>query len=619
MRGRFAVVGIAIGLSLGMICFVAGRWQGTAALADEAPATQPEAAQKPQPQPPNASAAKDPALGRRVPNFVLPEGTPRDGAPGHDVGLGDFHDKSCLVLVFLSSQCPISNQYLPILNEIQAKYANRGLQVVGINSHLGDDVQKIAEHAQKFQIAFPVLCDARQTAADILSAERTAEVYLLDSQRVVRYHGRVDDRYQYTAKRDEPTRHDLVEAIDELLAGKEVEVKSTDVAGCLFSRPRRIAPKGEVTWSKQVSRIVQEKCQECHHPNTAAPFSLMTYDDAVNWAAMMKQVILERRMPPWHADPRFGDFRDARRLSLEEIETVLEWINDGTPQGNVADLPPAQDFNEGWKIGEPDVVFELPEDVTIPAKGTVPYLYFETPTNFKEDMYIQAAEARPGNRAVVHHIVLFYKTPGEKRARLFENWVDGAAPGNIPLQLPEGVGRKIPAGSSLVWQMHYTPSGKEEKDRSQYALKFCKERPKQEARVVPIINRRFRIPAGDPNFRLEAQFTASQEMLAYSFSPHMHLRGKDFEFRAVFPDGRREVLLSVPQYDFNWQNAYRPKEPLRFPAGTRIECTAHYDNSKGNPANPDSTKAVTWGDQTWEEMMIGYMDCVVGAPEAGAK
>jgi hypothetical protein len=225
-------------------------------------------------------------------------------------------------------------------------------------------------------------------------------------------------------------------------------------------------------------------------------------------------------------------------------------------------------------------------------------------------MYIQAAEARPGNRAVVHHIVLFYKAPGEKNSRLFENWIDGAAPGNIPMQLPEGLGRRIPAGSSLIWQMHYTATGKEEKDRSQYAFKFCKERPKHEARVASIMNQRFRIPAGDPNFAVESRQTMPKDVMVYSFSPHMHVRGKDFEFRAVFPDGKNEILLSVPQYDFNWQSAYRLKEPKRLPAGTRIECVAHYDNSKGNPANPDPKKQVTWGDQTWEEMMIGYVDYV---------
>lgn len=556
-----------------------------------------------------AGARKDPALGRRVPNFVL------DDPAGKQVGLADFREKNFLVIAFISCQCPISNQYLPVLNELQEKYSKQGVQFLAINAHAGDAPAQIAAHAAEFKLAFPVLCDPRQSAADIFGVERTCETYLLDPQRFIRYHGRIDDRFGYSTRRDEPSRRDLALAIDALLAGQNVEVQSTDVAGCLVSRPRRGPARGEITWSKQVARIVQDKCQVCHHPNTAAPFSLLTYDDAVNWAEMMKEVVLQRRMPPWHADTRFGDFRDERRLSQDEIDTVVAWINDGTPEGERAELPPVRDYPDGWRIGKPDVIFELPQEVIIPARGTVPYLYFETPTNFTEDMYIEAAEARPDNRAAVHHIVLFYKAPGDNRGRLFENWIDGAAPGNIPLELPEGVGRKIPAGSSLVWQMHYTATGKEEKDRSQYAFRFCRERPRREARVAAIRNQRFRIPAGDPNFRIDSNFTTPRDVLIYSFSPHMHVRGKDFEYRAIFPDGRSEVLLSVPQYDFNWQSAYRLKSPKRLPAGTRIECTAHYDNSKGNPANPDPTKEVRWGDQTWEEMMIGYVDYVAADAE----
>jgi peroxiredoxin len=598
---RLSLFGIGLSLVLAAAWALCGK---SGISADEAPAAKPAS------QPAATSLPKDDAVGRRIYNLVL------SNPAGKDVGLADFRDMKLVALVFLSCQCPISNQYLPILNEIQQKYRERGLQIIGINSHAGDTREKITEHAKEFQIAFPVLCDPRQSAADVLGAERTGEVFLLDHQRFIRYHGRVDDRYKYTTKRDNPTRDDLVEAVESLFAGRDVAVNSTEVAGCLISRPRRVGEKGEITWSKQVSRIVQQKCQDCHHANTAAPFSLLTYEDAVNWAAMMKEVVLQRRMPPWHADPRFGDFREERRLSQDEIDTVLAWVNDGAPQGDPNDAPPPREYPDGWRIGEPDMVFELPEEVSVPAKGTIPYMYFETPTNFKEDMYIQSAEARPGNRAVVHHIVLFYKVPGEGRARLFENWIDGAAPGNIPLQLPEGVGRRIPAGASLIWQMHYTASGKPEKDRSQYAFKFCKERPIREARVASIMNQRFRIPAGDPDFRVESRFTMPKDALVYSFSPHMHVRGKDFEFRAIFPDGRNEILLSVPQYDFNWQSAYRVKTPVLLPAGTRVECTAHYDNSARNPANPDPKKTVGWGDQTWEEMMIGYMDYVAAEPSA---
>ena len=363
---------------------------------------------------------------------------------GKESALADFRDKNYLVVAFLSCQCPISNQYIPILNEIQQKYAERGLAIVGVNSQAGDTPEKIAKHAQEFGISFPVLCDSRQTAADILGATRTCEVFLLDTQRFVRYHGRIDDRYQYTTKRDEPQRHDLTAAIDSLIAGEDVAVNSTEVDGCLFGRARPSPAKGEVTYSKQIARIIQEKCQDCHHPQTAAPFSLLTYDDAVNWAAMMKEVVMQRRMPPWHADPRFGDFREERRLSQDEIETVVAWMNDGMPQGNASDLPLAIDYPDGWRIGEPDVIFELPQEVTLPAKGTIPYMYFETQTNFKEDMYIQAAEARPDNRAAVHHMLLFYKAPGEGRGRLFENWIDGAAPGQHPLAASARYGTQDP-------------------------------------------------------------------------------------------------------------------------------------------------------------------------------
>ncbi|MBS0262265.1 MAG: redoxin domain-containing protein [Planctomycetes bacterium] len=552
---------------------------------------------------------KDPAIGRRVPNFVLPDPS------GKQVGLADFREKTSLILVFLNCQCPISNQYIPVLNELASKFADRGVGIVAINSHAGDSPEKIAKHQADFKLAFPVLCDGHQQAADILGAERTGEVFLLDPQRFVRYHGRIDDRFQYTTKRDEPQRHDLVLALEALLAGRDIEVQTTEVQGCLFGRSQPRTTKGEITYSKQIARIIQQKCQDCHHPDTAAPFALLTYQDAVNWAAMMKEVILQRRMPPWHADSRFGEFSEERRLTQAEIDQVLAWMNDGMPEGNPADLPPTIDYPDGWRIGEPDVVYEIPKEVTIPAKGTVPYIYFETPTNFKEDMYIQAAEARPGNRAVVHHIVLFYKEPGGKGGQLFENWIDGAAPGNVPLVLPEGTGRRIPAGATLVWQMHYTATGKEEKDLSKYAFRFCKQKPEREARVLGIRNERFRIPPGDPNFRVDSKFRAPRDLLLYSFAPHMHVRGKDFEYRAVYPDGRTEILLSIPQYDFNWQSAYRLKSPKLIPAGTTIECTAHFDNSKGNPANPDPSKTVGWGDQTWQEMMIGYVDCITADPE----
>lgn len=542
-------------------------------------------------------------VGRRIANFVLPDSS------GKAVGLADFADKKIVIIVSLGTGCPISNLYLTGLIAAQKQYGEKFLQIVGINSQPGDTSEEIAEHVRKFEINFPVLCDPDQTVADLLGVQRTAEAFLLDPQRVVQYHGRIDDRNSYTTKRDQPEREDLRLAAAEVLEGKPVSVPQTPVEGCLISRPKRAAAAA-VTYHKDVLPILQERCQECHHAGTAAPFSLLTYGDAVNWSAMMKEVVQERRMPPWHADPRYGHFANDRSLTPAQIKTLTDWIDQGTVEGNSQEAPPSKEFADGWRIGKPDAVFEMPKEMAIPADGTMPYKYFVTETNFKEDMWLEAAEARPGNRAVVHHIIVFSMLEGAKRPVSDKNWIVAMAPGDEPLRLPAGVGRKIPAGSKLVWQMHYTPTGKPETDRSMVAFKFCKTPPEKTARVHGIQNQRFIIPAGDANFRVDARHTVQQPVTLLGMMPHMHLRGKAFEYTATFPDGRKEVLLSVPQFDFNWQTSYRLDKPVAIPAGTRIDCTARFDNSKGNLANPNATEAVRWGDQTWEEMMIGYLDYI---------
>jgi hypothetical protein len=382
--------------------------------------------------------------------------------------------------------------------------------------------------------------------------------------------------------------------------------------------------KKTVTYAKQVSRILQDKCQTCHHPGTAAPFTLATYDDALKRADTIREVVAEKRMPPWHADPRYGKFKNDRRLTSEETDALLTWLDHGREFGDKGDLPEPRTYENGWVIGKPDVIFELPEEQTIPASGVVPYLYFRTPTNFKEDVWVQAAEGRPGNRGIVHHIVVSIADPRTKdrpASRAFgESILVGEAPGDIPLVLPTGVAKRIPAGAELIWQMHYTPNGKEGKDRSQLGLIFYKgkEPPKRAAQTLGIVNNSFSIPPGADNHLVESEWVAPRDALLLSFMPHMHLRGKDFEYRAVYPDGRKETILAVPHYDFSWQTQYRLAEPLRLPKGTKIHCTAHFDNSAANPGNPDPKIAVTWGEQTWEEMMIGWVDFVWKQPEAEA-
>jgi hypothetical protein len=384
--------------------------------------------------------------------------------------------------------------------------------------------------------------------------------------------------------------------------------------------------KETVTYAKHVSRIIQEKCQTCHHPGTAAPFTLATYDDAVKRADTIREVITEKRMPPWHADPRYGKFGNDRHLTPRELDAFLAWLDNGRELGDKRDLPKPRSFENGWVIGKPDVIFELPEEQTIPATGVVPYQYYRTPTNFKEDVWVQAAEGRPGNRGVVHHIVVSIADPRNKDRRgpasrsFGESILVGEAPGDIPLILPPGVAKRIPAGAELIWQMHYTPNGKEAKDRSQLGLIFYKgkEPPKRVAQTLGIVNNGFTIPPGANNHLVESEWVAPRDALLLSFMPHMHLRGKDFEYRAEYPDGRKETILSVPHYDFSWQTQYRLAESLRLPKGTKIHCTAHFDNSNANPGNPDPKIAVTWGEQTWEEMMIGWVDFLWEQPEAEA-
>jgi mono/diheme cytochrome c family protein len=410
-----------------------------------------------------------------------------------------------------------------------------------------------------------------------------------------------------------------------VLAATALAALSFAVLGGNRAASEEAKPKAKVTYGKEVSRIIQDNCQVCHHPGTAAPFSLMTYDDVTKWADSIKEAVTDKRMPPWYADPHFGKFSNDRRLKPADLDALVSWLDTGMERGNQADLPPERTYAEGWTIGKPDVVFKLPEEQSIPANGVVDYQYFITPTNFKEDTWIQAAEARPGNRGVVHHIIVSFRDPKNKeraggRNGLGEGFIVGTAPGDMPLLLPPGVARKIPAGADLIWQLHYTPNGKAAKDLSQLGLILYKgkEPPKYNSQTVSVMNGRFAIPPGDGNYKVEADWTIPRDALVLSFVPHMHLRGKDFNYQVTYPDGKSETLLSVPKYDFNWQLTYREATPKHLPKGSTIHCTAHFDNSKANKANPDSTKEVTWGDQTFEEMMIGFVDYMWEQPEPEA-
>lgn len=390
------------------------------------------------------------------------------------------------------------------------------------------------------------------------------------------------------------------------------------------------------TFYKDVLPVMQIRCQECHRPGEAAPMSFMTYKDARPWAKAIREAVITRKMPPWPADPHFGKFSNDRALSRQEIDTLVAWADAGAREGDPADAPKPASFVNGWGIHKPDAVFSMPNEFAVPAAGTIDYQYVVIPSGFTEDKWVQEVEARPGNRQLVHHIIAFIRPPGSnwmkdakpgipfvpakeehkekhKHRRDDDNSAPpellvGFAPGLPPGILHPGQAKLVKAGSDFVFQMHYTANGKAGTDISRIGLVFAKQPPQERVYTVAASNDKFEIPAGDPNYEVESDVTLQEPAKLVDLMPHMHLRGKDFVYTAFYPTGESEILLSVPKYDFSWQLFYYLTDQKILPAGTRLHCVAHFDNSPNNPANPDATKAVRWGDQSWEEMMIGWFD-----------
>jgi copper type II ascorbate-dependent monooxygenase-like protein len=431
-------------------------------------------------------------------------------------------------------------------------------------------------------------------------------------------------------------------------------------------------PTSDITFSKDVAPILWTNCAGCHRSGESAPMPLLSYKDARPWARAIKEKVLRREMPPWHADPHYGEFSNDRRLSQRQIDTLVAWVDQGAREGDPKDLPQAPQFVEGWAIGKPDIVLQMPEEFTLEASGPDEYQYFEIPTDFKQDVYVQMAEARPGNRKIVHHIIAFVSPPSKdgKQPQLTKEQIEkyrqeaeeksifhregflmrmksgmpvyddgcslpnggngettdvtkesgsldllvGFAPGMPAGIMEPGIVKKIPAGSKLLLQMHYSKaSGKIEKDRSSIGLILAKQPPDKHLYTHAIANTYFQIPPGADNHQVTSCWTTKEDIHLVSLMPHMHLRGKAMRYQAFYPDGRSEILLDVPNYSFSWQTVYFLKKPAALPKGTRIVVTAHFDNSSRNKYNPDATKAVRFGDPTYDDMMIGWINYTVDA------
>jgi mono/diheme cytochrome c family protein len=381
-----------------------------------------------------------------------------------------------------------------------------------------------------------------------------------------------------------------------------------------------VAADSAPTFTKDVAPIFYQHCAECHRPTMFAPMSLITYDAARPYARSIKQKVASKQMPPWGADPQYGTFRNDPRLSQKDIDTIVAWVDAGAPKGDDKDLPPAPQFAaEGWTIGKPDAVFTMEESYQIPASGTIEYLYFRVPTHLTEDKWIQAIEIKPGARSHVHHVIAFTQPAGEPLrpgAALGPTNIGGVTPNKPGVVFPEGVARLLRGNQDIVLQMHYTTNGTPATDKTEVGIIFAKEPPKKLAGGGFVLNPRFVIPANADNHEVRGMQVIARDTLVTSLTPHMHVRGKDMIYIAHYPDGTDETLLSVPKYDFNWQITYELAQPKVLPAGTKLEVIAHYDNSANNKYNPDPTKDVRWGDQTWEEMMIGFYGSVIDPPAA---
>jgi hypothetical protein len=374
------------------------------------------------------------------------------------------------------------------------------------------------------------------------------------------------------------------------------------------------------TFSKDVAPIFYKSCIECHRATMFAPMSLTSYEDARPWLRSIKKRVTERTMPPWGSEMAHGTFRNDPRLTDQEVQTIVAWIDGGAPEGDTADMPKMPALAEGWTIGKPDAVFSMTEDYKIPATGTIEYLYIRIPMNLPEDRWYTAVEIKPTARAHVHHVIAYTEPSSDQPPRPGSTFgptnITGVSPNKPGLVFEPGIAKLLKAHHDIILQMHYTTNGTEAIDRTQVGFVFAKEAPKQVHVTGLAAQLQFLIPAGDPNAEVKAVSVLRQDTILTSLTPHMHVRGKDMTYTAFYPDGTSEVLLSVPKYDFNWQITYELASPKRLPKGTRIEVVAHYDNSPGNKYNPDPTKDVKWGDQTWEEMMIGFWGSVVDAPAA---
>lgn len=561
-------------------------------------------------------APRDNGVGVRVADLSFVD---IDGKVGK---LSDFQDKKAVVICMTSASCPVARKYGPTLVQLQKEYAGKGVAFLAVNAAEADSAEKSKAASMDFQKAGwtgRYIADPQEKIAGALSAASTTEVFVLDRARTLVYRGAIDDQYGLGFVLPEAHHHYLINALNAVLNDEQPPIAATTAPGCVISPAVTPAADAKVTYHNRISRIVQNHCLECHRKGENGPFELTTYEDVKGNAAMIKKVVGKKTMPPWFAETTAQhQFKNDRSLSERDRTDLTKWVEAGCPEGDQADAPVAIKFTEGWRIGKPDLILQAPVAQLVPAQGTIPYRYLMVVNPSTEDKWVTAVEVRPSSPQVVHHLLVFLTfPPGDLRApaamRQFggglKGYFAGMVPGQGSITFPEGTAKLLPKGCILIFQIHYTANGKPTEDRPRIGFKFAEKKPEFEVVTRAASNKRIAIPPNDPNYKIEARYTFKEPFRMLSVNPHSHVRGKAFKYELYVDgktNGKADVLLDLPRYDFNWQIEHQFATPVDVPAGAVLVVTGWYDNSKNNPANPDSSKLVKFGEQTWDEMMIGY-------------
>jgi mono/diheme cytochrome c family protein len=534
---------------------------------------------------------------------------------GQLVSIDKAPDVKATVVCFLGAECPMVKIYSPRLIAFANQFSAQSVRFVAVNSNRQDTLDDIRGYLNQHPLPFPYVRDEGNVVADQFGATRTPEVFVLNSELQIVYHGRIDDQYEPGINRPAATHNDLRNAIEQTLAGQPLAVTKTPPVGCMIGKIRRpVTPSPEatvqVTYCDQVARVLQKHCVECHRAGEIGPFALDSYEEAVGWADTSLEVIDNGRMPPWHASSEHGTFANARDMPAADKEIIRQWIAAGMPKGDESKMPEPANFASLWADGQkPDLEIAMrAEPYRIPAEGTVEYQYFVIDPGFTEEKWVQAAQVIPGNRSVVHHAIVFIRPPDDQPFRGV-GWLTAYVPGQRMIPMPPGHARRVPAGSRLVFQMHYTTNGTEQEDLSKVGVIFADPTEVTEEVITLIgIDQEFEIPPQAEHHEVKGRVRwMPKDGKLLAIAPHMHVRGKSFEMSAEKPDGST-TLLNVPQYDFNWQHSYVLSEPVPLSEITNLNFTATFDNSEKNPFNPDPTQWVNWGDQTWEEMAVVFLE-----------